>query len=423
ISAPDSGISFPENNKAYNNSNNAIAQIEGTSTDDKSGIPNGGVELWIRCLGPAGELDWPTTYWNGSAWQNNPSGPIWLPATLVGSPGDLSRPWTYSAPDFTGKDGYRFRTQSRARDCANNIESPTIENYFEYDITRPTSAITSPVDGAEISKWSEIKGEARDKYPGSKLDIVQLLIIDRGTDNDGDYYYWTGSSWTTTLTYVTASWAVTPTTGTCYWKYTPPGPENLTSGYYYRVISRAKDKASNYDSVLSTATIKYDLSTPQSKITDIVDYRSGEDSTHTDRLMEIQGEAWAGVQITDVEVLIYDSQQNAYWDGSEWVAGETWKPVQSTNKEFWRYTNVPSLFKDGSAEFRGDSGSYIKSRAKTATKTETGSPARTPYIKRGSWPRSYILTPEHGTYANDIDYIYARATYGAASDSAKFDPP
>ncbi|MEK7721294.1 MAG: hypothetical protein AAB359_02770, partial [Elusimicrobiota bacterium] len=51
MQTPASSVTLPENNKAYNNSGNPISSIQGVSSADKSGIPNDGVEAWVRALG------------------------------------------------------------------------------------------------------------------------------------------------------------------------------------------------------------------------------------------------------------------------------------------------------------------------------------------------------------------------------------
>ncbi|MHB0996960.1 MAG: RHS repeat domain-containing protein, partial [Elusimicrobiales bacterium] len=412
IQTPDSRVTLPENNKFYNNTSNAIASIQGTSSDDKSGIPNGGVELWVRALGPAGELQWPTTYWNGTGWQDSAS-PMWLPATLVGNAGDLNRAWTYPTPNFAllsnAGSGHRFKVQARAKDVANNQQAPTLNNYFEYDVVLPTSAILNPADAAESSKWQYLNGQARDPYPGATLDVVQLQIIDRGALNDGNYNWWTGAAWTTTPdTWLTANWTATSSTPTWSWSYTPPSA--LTDGRYYRVISRSRDKALNYDVVLATATFKYDSTAPQSKLLDIRDYDNS-DATIVDRLEFVHGEAWAGVPITEVAVNIYDEGQNRTWEGAGgWVSGNTGTWNTCSGKEYFVCSGIaiPPIFRDGTQDFRG----WIKSRAKTAAKTETVGAGRYVYIKRGGWPYSFVSGPQHGSYLSALPEINIKHTWG-----------
>ncbi|MEW5906446.1 MAG: hypothetical protein AB1734_06660, partial [Elusimicrobiota bacterium] len=409
---PGSGVSLPENNKAYNASGNAIASIQGTSTDDRSGIPNGGVELWIRALGPAGELQWPTTYWNGASWVNNAT-PLWLPATLTGSAGDLSRSWTYTTPNFgllpNSGSGHRFQVQSRARDVANNLQAPTVENYFEYDIVVPTSAILNPADNSEVSKWQYLNGRARDPYPGALLDTVHLQIVDRGALNDADYSWWTGSSWTATAnTWVTAGWTATASTPTWSWAYTPPSI--LTDGKFYRIISRARDRALNLDIVRATSTFKYDSTVPQSKLLDLKDFVDGDDTTSIDRLAYVHGEAWAGVPITEVGINIFDTVNTLTWENGSWVAGNTGFWNICSGKEYFTCsgTAIPPGFRDGSTDFRGT----IRSRARTAAKTETAGAGRTVDMSRGRWPYSHVVGPGHGSYLSALAAINMRLTWG-----------
>ncbi|KAF0127252.1 MAG: hypothetical protein FD189_320, partial [Elusimicrobia bacterium] len=413
IQAPASAVTLPENNKAYNSLSNAIASIQGTSSDDKSGIPNGGVEVWVRALGPAGTLQWPTTYWNGTGWQNNATA-MWLPVSLTGGAGDLNRAWTYPTPNFSllsnGGSGHRFKVQVRARDVANNQQVPSAENYFEYDVQLPTSAILNPTNNSEISKWQYLDGRAQDPYPGAGLDITQLLIIDRGTLNDADYFWWTGSSWTATANnWVTAGWTSAIGTGTWSWGFTPPSI--LTSGNWYRVISRARDKALNHDVVRATSTFKYDPSSPQSKLLDLRDFVSGDDTSFTDRLDFVHGEAWAGVPITEVAINIFDEVNNRTWNNGIWDAGNTgsWNNICS-GKEYFTCSGsaIPPEFRDGSQDFRG----RIRSRAKTAAKTETAGAGRTIGMRRGEWPYSFVTGPAHGAYLSALAAINMKLSWG-----------
>ncbi|MFA7007455.1 MAG: hypothetical protein WC204_01230, partial [Elusimicrobiales bacterium] len=414
---PASGVSLPAANGYYNNSNHAIASIQGTSTDDKSGIPNGGVEVWIRALGPAGELQWPTTYWNGTAWQESGT-PLWRTVTLAGSAGDLSRSWTYSTPNFSllsnGGSGHRFRVQVKAKDTALNQQVPSVENYFEYDVQLPTSAVLTPADATKISRWQYLTGQARDPYPGTGLDLVQLQIIDRGTGNDADYNWWTGSGWTSTPnTWVTPGWTMSSGTDAWNWSFAPPS--TLTSGRYYRVVSRARDKALNYDVTLATSTFQYDVTVPQSQLLDLRDYQAGDNTTYTDRLGFVHGEAWGETPVTSVAINIYD-QAGRTWENGSWASGDTGYWNACSGKEYFVCSGnaLPPAFGTGAEDFRG----RIRSRALTASKTETAGAGRSIYMKKGVWPYSYVSNPAHGSYLTALPEINLKLSRGSTAAPA-----
>ncbi|MEW6555741.1 MAG: hypothetical protein AB1349_00125, partial [Elusimicrobiota bacterium] len=411
ISSPNSTVTLPVANEEYN----SITQLQGNATDDKSGIPASGVEFWLQ------NITLGTTYWQtGVGWISQAS-PFWNGATVV-SPDTNNTAWYYNIANTNFTDGCQYRVQSRAKDNAGLQQEPTVTNTCWYDTTIPTATVTDPADNTEISRWTQVKGTSFDNYPGGGQDRVEVQIIDRGTNNDGDYAWWSewNNDWVTAAsTWCVTSWTMSTGTGPWKWEEAAP-PASKLGAKYYRVLAKAYDKAGNYQSILSSTTFKYDTAAPQSKLLDVVEYDGANNNTYTETLWQLHGEAWAGIPIDNVKVSIYDRGQRKYWDDttSNWGAAdgpESW--CSCTGKENWYYRNVPPEWYTGAT----DRDCQIKTKAATAVKPETEGAGKRVYVKRGSWCRSWVSTdtaygPQHGDYFSTKDKIYIRAVYGNSTE-------
>ncbi|MDT8286528.1 MAG: hypothetical protein RQ748_05405, partial [Elusimicrobiales bacterium] len=411
VTAPSSVIMTPEAGGAYNAS--GIASLQGQATDDLSGIPANGVQVWIKDLGPTEDpLPWPTTYWNGSGWQDSAS-PLWLQATPT-NPGALSTPWTYPRPGLT--DGHRYEVQAKASDIAGNAEVPSGSSTFDYDVRIPTAAISNPPHGGAISSLDQVDGTYIDWFPGAGLPAEGAVKISI-RQNFGSQLYWKGSAigWEGTSEYwidanVTEVGASTETGRQAVWTYADL-PE-WQDQQIYRVRAKGADAAGNAqeslgDSYIKVSTFTYDASAPQTEI--MAPFVSGSARYDYYTPVVAQGIANAGsAEITRVDLLVYNESDNRYWNwAGSWVSGvedDYWKDIGVTPQVgplYWRYeAGMPTYYSDRRYFI-------IKARTSTADRTEVaGGGVRWQAYRDYSW--SIVDSPTHGSIGSGVSAISGR---------------
>src|SRR5205823_2023050 len=119
------------------------------------------------------DLDGGPSYFNGTTFTTG--GPSFLPAQ--GS----TTSWTYNNASLSFTNDHRYDFIAKVTDVAGNSSSTTYR--FVYDITKPTSSVTSPVGGFNTS-WSSVSGTASDRVStpanpaGISASSVQLAIKD-----------------------------------------------------------------------------------------------------------------------------------------------------------------------------------------------------------------------------------------------------
>ncbi|HBE87556.1 MAG TPA: hypothetical protein DDW67_00235, partial [Elusimicrobia bacterium] len=421
MTAPSSLVITPAAGGAYNAS--GLSSLQGQAEDDLSGIPASGVQIWIKDLGPTeGELPWPTTYWNGSAWQNSAS-PILLQATPI-NPGALSTPWTYPRPSLI--DGHRYEVQSKASDIAGNAQVPSGSNTFDYDVNIPTAAIGNPPNGGALSSLPEITGEYTDTFPGSEVPANAVKISIR--QNFGSQLYWKGSvvGWEGTSEYwldvsVTPTEASTDTGRGAEWNYadTPPWEDQRL----YRIRAKAVDSAGNAqealgDSYIAVSTFTYDASAPQTMMyAPVAVNRPRYDSRAVDT---VQGVSTAGgTEIDRVEIQIYvpyDATQSYFWQFPGYTSllnhaaneANYWKDIgiePQVGPLYWRYAGADML-----GRVQAYSTSYdavIKARTSTAQRTEVAA-AGERFDPTNDYTWSIVDSPLHGTIGSGVTSITGR---------------
>ncbi|GAI87632.1 unnamed protein product, partial [marine sediment metagenome] len=245
-SDPISSVTSPQHGDAFNEAT-APSSITGDATDPVNGSGVDQVLVNIRYL-PTGT----TTYlaWKGLAWD---------------TPGDYeinlgAFPWSIDIPDAWDEsmDGQVIEVRTRSFDEAYpaNYEPLTSQCTFYYDITKPTSAITSPSVSDPLYPYyaniSSFTGTAFDSSPGTPSGVKQVGVrIKRSSDN----YYWNGSTWTATSFFDVGS-------GSTTWSYTdvPTWVDSLI----YTVNCRAEDEAVNFEANYTTFTFTCDNAGPTS---------------------------------------------------------------------------------------------------------------------------------------------------------------
>ncbi len=272
----------------------ALAQISGSAADTSPGQVD---KVQVVVKNSTNNI-----YWNGSSWVATET---WLDASGTSS-------WTYSMPALT--NGKAYTVKAKSIDKAGN-ESTVASDSFTFDTTNPTVTISDIADF--VSALAQISGSAADTSPG-QVDKVQVVV-----KNTTDNTYWDGSSWAVTETWLDAS-------GTTSWTYSLPA---LSDGKAYTVKAKSIDKAGN-ESTVASDSFTFDTTNPTVTISDIADFVS--------TLAQISGSAadTSPGQVNKVRVVVKNSTDNTYWNGSSWVATETWLDASGTTS--WTYS-MPAL--------------------------------------------------------------------------------
>ena len=99
--------------------------------------------------------------------------------------------WTYNNANLSFTTDHRYDVTAQATDIAGNIGATT--RRFVYDISKPTSTVTSPATGYDTN-WVTVSGTANDTVgspanpAGISTSAVQLAV--KQTDNN----WWNGTN-------------------------------------------------------------------------------------------------------------------------------------------------------------------------------------------------------------------------------------
>jgi hypothetical protein len=183
-----------------------------------------------------------------------------------------------------------------------------------------------------LKSVSFITGTAVD-HSGKGLKKVEITLKNINTSK-----YWTGTSWSSTETWLTASHY---TVGqTYYWKYNVS--TMVWSSASYVIRSKATDNNLNVETPGSGTFFTIDNTAPKSTIQiptnnlwlKALKYINGtsSDSSSPSRVIS------SG--IARIEISIYREVNKRYWDGSDWVEAETWLTAVGTYVWYYDCSDV-----------------------------------------------------------------------------------
>jgi len=239
--------------------------------DFQSGIGIDSVTISIQ------DLTFPTTFWNGTAWVDNPT-PIYSTATFVG---DSSGTWSYAFPSLYLTSPRQYKVRVRVADRAGNQtpddDSFIYESTFVYDISAPDSRVTFPA--GPQGGMSSITGTANDAAPGeleNSGDDILVSIYEEASDCTGSCNpgkYWHGDAWRAGELWL-ASGTVTGKVGggactsgdICEWSF-DAGLVSWDNRSTYTVTARALDRAANSRPIPGSEDVRFYLQTPAPVIT------------------------------------------------------------------------------------------------------------------------------------------------------------
>lgn len=275
---------------------------------------------------------------------------------------------------------YEFRAQLRYDN--NTVSGQLREFATTYDTTAPAATIT---DIAEFLKeLTSISGTASDNVA---LDKVQVVI-----HNTTDNTYWDGNSWVSIQTWLDA-------TGTAAWSYSIP---TLTDGKAYEVKVKSIDKAGN-QSTEASDRFTFDTSNPRATITDIAEF--------VKELTSISGTALDNVALDKVQVLIYNTIDDTYWDGNSWVSTQTW--LDATGTAAWSFS-IPTLTDGKAYEVKAKAIDKAGNESLVATDSFTYKTATTEGIDWWIWAIIGVIAA--GTIAGILYHRHRRPAASASGN-------
>ena len=200
----------------------------------------------------------------GNGWKTTPQ-TVTLTPTDTGGSGLAATYYTTdgSTPTATSPQGTSISLTTSGTytikyfsiDNAGNAEPvKTAGTQIRIDTAAPATVVTFPGTGASYNTTTWNAGCATARICGTATDTGSGITSVRLTvRRSSDSRYWTGSTWSTTATTLTA-------TGTATW-FSPLAANNLTNGVTYTVTAWSLDAAAN-TSANSVSTFTYDTTAP-----------------------------------------------------------------------------------------------------------------------------------------------------------------
>ncbi len=340
-----------------------------------------------------------TQYWNGTdfselystnGWQNT-SNTLWRYDTDV--------PAAAFVAVLNGSGHRQFTLESRAEDNTTNWDGTGSGNFqttyatttFIIDNSPPVLGISTPTV-TQMTTLSLISGTADATL--ADLNYVEIKISTNGT---GQLYYWTGSSWTTTVT-----WLSTTKDSSAAWHYTVPS--TLIGDSSYTVAARALDYAGQYSTVYSTRIFTIDTSSPTVTITAPADgatYSQVQTSTPMAGTVIDPGAFATGASTASISLVDLDGGGNNYFNGSSFTTGGPYYvPVTGAGLNPWSF-NLSTL------TFINDHHYTVNASGRDAIGNTTVSPTST-FFYDTEIPTSTIRAPSPG-YVSSLTQITGTA--------------
>ncbi|HNT98283.1 MAG TPA: Ig-like domain repeat protein, partial [Elusimicrobiales bacterium] len=335
---PSVALVSPVNNRSYNNSNNPLPGISGTASDLFQVV-----SASIAVREAASKLCWSvagSTFSIPSVADECPANAWYTAASLTGGPPVYDWNWGGS---LTLQDHYAYQAKARTMDQSGKTNQTAFVTFY-YDVSRPTSSVTSPAQASFIRTLASIGGTAVDDPPNaSGVSGVQAAL--RRYDDK----WWDGSDWTAQHAGEPeeTDWLATACVpGSCVLPWTKtaglPAPAQLGAGAY-ALYSRAYDVAKNTQAVLADPSLfTWDVTGPAVALTTPTAAGTGVYSA----MPLIGGTAQDANNIVRVEFRVKHPVQQYWTGGSDFAGGaETWHvssgSILTGGLLDWATTNVP----------------------------------------------------------------------------------
>ncbi|MFH1282613.1 MAG: FG-GAP-like repeat-containing protein [bacterium] len=301
IGLPTSTIESPVHDSVLNE----LVTISGTAVDE-FGI--GVVKVRIK------RDD--NKYWDGAAW-------VATETYLTASDTDY---WYYDTDTVSWTSGSTYDINCRATDLATNLEIISSTTTFLFDNVAPTSYVQFPANNEFYSTVKTLPNAyGAGVESASEIDNIKLSFRDETSGK-----YWNGSD---AFDSDVESWHTVNDTDTWTWAV----PEAyLVNGRNYRMRTIATDQANNSETPSAGITFGFDLTEPDSAISNITD---GVTIDPTGAIMGTASDSFAGAGEIEYYLRLDSGTfspipdgDDLYWNGSDWQASGIWisSDVQGT---------------------------------------------------------------------------------------------
>ena len=366
VNEPDSGIEMPVDGAYYNESDAIATSITGNATDDGSGVDHVNITLYNSTDG---------TYWTGTAWQAEVA---WLSTTGTTS-------WSYETLPTWVHDTV-YTVNSTAVDSLGNTESTPDSNSFTYDTTDPGFT----TGDFEEAQWYT----SNPSFDINFHDAIALYSAEYKVDSGDDYKYINSSE-------------ITGTQYNTNWQMDASLWSGLENGTHYLYIRITDDAGNQYESASDEAAFEFkkDTNLPSSSISlpeDGVYYTTGSsiDTNITGSAIDTTSD------IDHVNITIYNSSGNTYWNGEDWQAAVAWMQTNGTTT-WYNDSAVPSWY-NGTTYLVNATAVDIAGNVQATTTSHS-------FTYDTVQPSTIITLPVDGAYYNATDDINSNIT-GTAED-------
>ncbi len=359
VTPPSLSIGFPNSppiDPPYSNNAESVRQITVISgaTGDAGGLASGVQQVWLAISSGSAQNVW----WSDAtkSFSVNQAAIDWSTMVYVSGAG-----WSYSPAAFATTafaDGGEYSVFAYAVDKAGNYENyatlpssaAALTQPFKYNVTRPTSTVSFPANGSDVSSVPSFSGTSVSTGPNS-AGIYRVFAAIRHTAGgaavDGWWNWGTGAFDATIAdpppAPPSAAWtqvASTTIQGLTSLAWSTPTPVGmLESSATYRLVSDAEDNATNIQQnpspVGSGSAFRYDTQIPTAAITAPTLLGFLNASTLGSLLGTAADPGAAG--LSNVQILLKVRDLQAYWTGAtSGLFGTDWDSTPPGRYNHWQ---------------------------------------------------------------------------------------
>lgn len=189
-----------------------------------------------------------------------------------------------------------------------------------HEVVPPSVAILQPVNYSYRNSLVALTGTAADN--------VSVSSVQAGLMRLSDGYYWDGSAWAASQSWLDAS------VSTPAWSYS--AMPAWVNGAAYRFTARARDNSGNWSAVYSTSVFYFDSGLPASAVT------VPASGATIPAFSGLSGTAWDAESFTaQIWVGIKRASDEQYWNGaiSQWTSAQAWN--LAVGSATWSYAGLP----------------------------------------------------------------------------------
>ncbi|PKN01408.1 MAG: hypothetical protein CVU77_05585, partial [Elusimicrobia bacterium HGW-Elusimicrobia-1] len=303
-SRPVSRVTLPVNDGFYR----ILPTLSGTALDPDTGPGTTGIGSVKVLISKAGGdyYQGGGTVWSGTVTE--------LPTTLFDmGAGDKTGKWRYDSDMPVWEDGVTYTVQCKVYDKAGNAEIEPLHagSTFKFDSTPPDSLVNLPENIYEAQN----RGYASlGSITGTAVDANGIMGVKIKVYDESEGLTWNDEigNWDSPDDETEKFWTVVAGSGTGTVVWSTSTVITWTNNKIYRIVSRARDYAANYEVELSTTRVKIDDTSPTAGVTQ----PSG---NNINSLPAISGTARdVETRVLQVRVRIRRQFDGKYWSFTGW---------------------------------------------------------------------------------------------------------